>query len=151
MYDRVFMRCSHGFTRCRARLWWLSVPLTVMAAAPGTTHAEGRAEQVTPLTRHQGDNAPQVVLETMVKRGRTYVAEVVGGGVAELTIDPGVQEGIEEVLTTYRVPFGAAVAISIPDGRVLALAGRSTVDSSLGPEELALRPWAPAASVFKVV
>jgi penicillin-binding protein A len=34
---------------------------------------------------------------------------------------------------------------------VLALAARSSLDPTLGPAELALRPWAPAASVFKVV
>jgi peptidoglycan glycosyltransferase len=34
---------------------------------------------------------------------------------------------------------------------VLALAGRSAVSPELGPAELALRAWAPAASVFKVV
>ena len=41
--------------------------------------------------------------------------------------------------------------MSVKDGRVLALVGRSAVDPRLGPAELALRPWAPAASVFKVV
>ena len=41
--------------------------------------------------------------------------------------------------------------LSIPDGRVLAMVGRSAADPRLGAEELALHPWAPAASVFKVV
>jgi peptidoglycan glycosyltransferase len=41
--------------------------------------------------------------------------------------------------------------LSIPDGRVLALVGRSAADPQLGPRELALQPWAPAASVFKIV
>jgi cell division protein FtsI/penicillin-binding protein 2 len=41
--------------------------------------------------------------------------------------------------------------MSVADGRVLALVGRSAADPRLGPAELALRPWAPAASVFKVV
>jgi cell division protein FtsI/penicillin-binding protein 2 len=43
------------------------------------------------------------------------------------------------------------VVLSIPDGRVLALAGHSAVDPAVGAAELALRPWAPAASVFKIV
>jgi penicillin-binding protein A len=34
---------------------------------------------------------------------------------------------------------------------VLAMVGRSAADPRLGAEELALHPWAPAASVFKVV
>ena len=41
--------------------------------------------------------------------------------------------------------------VSVPDGRVLAMVGQSAADPRLGPSELALRPWAPAASVFKVV
>jgi cell division protein FtsI/penicillin-binding protein 2 len=55
------------------------------------------------------------------------------------------------VLRSYRIPFGAAAVVSVADGKVLALAGRSERDATLGPAELALRPWAPAASVFKVV
>jgi cell division protein FtsI/penicillin-binding protein 2 len=43
------------------------------------------------------------------------------------------------------------VVVSIPDGRVLAMVGRSAAEPRLGPRELALSAWAPAASVFKVV
>src|SRR4029434_2941729 len=50
-----------------------------------------------------------------------------------------------------QIPYGAAVVVSVPDGRVLAMVGRSAADPELGPVELALRAWAPAASVFKVV
>jgi len=87
----------------------------------------------------------------MTRRGRRFVAELEGGGIAELTINPVLQAAMEETLAAYNLPYGAAVAISIPDGRVLALAGRSSLDPSLGPAELALRPWAPSASVFKIV
>jgi peptidoglycan glycosyltransferase len=92
-----------------------------------------------------------VDLQSITRHGSTFVADLEGGGAAELTLNAGLQDAVEEVLAHYDVPFGAAVAISIPDGRVLALAGRSAVDPSLGPAELALRPWAPAASVFKIV
>src|SRR4051812_2962200 len=94
---------------------------------------------------------PHVDLQSITRHGTSFVAQLEGGGAAELTLDAGLQDAVEEVLAHYEVPFGAAVAISIPDGRVLALAGRSAVDPSLGAEELALRPWAPAASVFKIV
>jgi cell division protein FtsI/penicillin-binding protein 2 len=94
---------------------------------------------------------PQVDLDTLAQRGDHLVAGLHGGGLAELTLMPALQDAALEVLDTYRIPFGAAVAISVPDGRVLALAARSAVDPSLGPDELVLRPWAPAASVFKVV
>jgi peptidoglycan glycosyltransferase len=94
---------------------------------------------------------PLVSLAAMTRRQDQYFAPLEGGGEAVLTLQPRLQEAAEEVLGAYDLPFGAAVVLSIPDGRVLALAGRSTVDPALGPAELALRPWAPAASVFKLV
>lgn len=92
-----------------------------------------------------------VDLDTVVAQGGRFVAALEGGGIAELTLSPQLQQAVESALEEHQVPFGAAVAISIPDGRVLALAGRSTVEPTLGAAELALKPWAPAASVFKVV
>ena len=92
-----------------------------------------------------------VRLETLRRRGPGFVAELEGGAHAELTLDPRLQNAAEDVLRRYQIPYGAAVVISVPDGRVLALAGRSTVSRELGPEALALHAWAPAASVFKVV
>jgi peptidoglycan glycosyltransferase len=113
---------------------------------------------ITPPAQAEVDSAtrgpqasPQVVLGTVVRRGEQFVAQLAGGGLAELTLVPALQDAALEVLTTYDIPFGAAVAISVPDGRVLALAARSSVDPALGPEDLAVRAWAPAASVFKVV
>ncbi|HEY2899858.1 MAG TPA: penicillin-binding transpeptidase domain-containing protein [Polyangia bacterium] len=86
-----------------------------------------------------------------MRQGRTYVAASTDGGHAELTLDPQLQESTEDVLKTFQIPYAGAVVISIPDGRVLAMVGHSAVDPTLGAEQLALRPWAPAASVFKVV
>jgi cell division protein FtsI/penicillin-binding protein 2 len=89
--------------------------------------------------------------ETIRLQGGRYVADLDGGGRADLTLDPRMQESTTEVLRAFQIPYGAAVVMSVKDGRVLALVGRSAVDPRLGPAELALRPWAPAASVFKVV
>src|SRR5687767_8036661 len=94
---------------------------------------------------------PHVDLDSITRQGERFVADLDGGGTAELTLNANLQDAVDEVLAQYDVPFGAAVAVSIPDGKVLALAGRSAVDPTLGPAELALRPWAPAASVFKIV
>jgi cell division protein FtsI/penicillin-binding protein 2 len=93
----------------------------------------------------------QVRLDTMVRQGDTFTARLEGGAQAELTLDPRLQDTAEEVFQTFQLPYAGAAVISIPDGRVLALAGRSSVSPELGAEELALHPWAPAASVFKVV
>jgi len=95
--------------------------------------------------------APGLRAETIRLAGRRYVAELADGGRAELTLDPRLQQSTENVLRAFQIPFGGAVVVSIPDGRVLALVGQSAADPRLGPAELALRPWAPAASVFKVI
>lgn len=93
----------------------------------------------------------RIRLETLVRHERGYSATLANGAHADLTLDPRLQEAAEETLDTFQIPYGAAVVVSIPDGRVLALAGRSAVAPELGPEELALQAWAPAASVFKLV
>src|SRR6185369_9164670 len=103
------------------------------------------------LARPAAAKSPGLAFETMHREGRTYVVATDDGGRAELTLDPRLQEASEEVLRTFQIPYGAAVVVSVPDGRVLALAGRSEVEPALGARELALQAWAPAASVFKVV
>ncbi len=98
------------------------------------------------------DPGPDAVrLETARLRGDRYVAERASGAIAELTLDPRLQAATERLLRRGQLRYGAAVVLSIPDGKVLALAGRSSDDPTAGASELALRPWAPAASVFKLV
>src|SRR5215831_11013571 len=99
----------------------------------------------------QTTGAPQLRAETIRLAGRRYVADLTDGGRAELTLDSRLQQSTEGVLRNFQIPFGAAVVVSVPDGRVLALVGQSSADPRLGPSELALRAWAPAASVFKVI
>jgi cell division protein FtsI/penicillin-binding protein 2 len=92
-----------------------------------------------------------VRLDTLTHGERGFTAQLEGGARAELTLDPRLQDAADDVFRTFQIPYAAAVVISVPDGRVLALAGRSSVSPELGPEELALHAWAPAASIFKVV
>jgi cell division protein FtsI/penicillin-binding protein 2 len=94
---------------------------------------------------------PALRFDTLQLVGDRYVASTEDGEPVALTLDPRMQEAADGVLKAFRVPYGGAVVLSVADGRVLALVGRSSADQQLGAEELALRPWAPAASVFKVV
>ena len=130
MYDRVIMRRTFSPHA-------LGIAVLLLAFTP-----RGAAAQTTPRLETMRRGGPD---------GRLYVASTDDGGLAALTIDPRIQEAVEGVLKAFQIPYGAAVVLSVPDGRVLALVGRSAADQRLGPEELALRPWAPAASVFKVV
>jgi cell division protein FtsI/penicillin-binding protein 2 len=104
-------------------------------------------------SRVEAQTAPgsAIRFETLQRVGDGYFAATSDGGRAELTLDPQMQEATDEVLRTFAIPYAGAVVLSVPDGRVLAMVGRSSADPRLGAEELALRAWAPAASVFKVV
>ncbi|HTB59455.1 MAG TPA: penicillin-binding transpeptidase domain-containing protein [Polyangia bacterium] len=95
--------------------------------------------------------SPSLKPDTIRLVGHRYVADLTDGGHAELTLDPRLQTSTDDVLRAFQIPYAGAVVISIPDGRVLAMVGRSAVDPRLGPADLALHPWAPSASVFKVV
>jgi cell division protein FtsI/penicillin-binding protein 2 len=94
---------------------------------------------------------PRVKSETIRLADGRYVADLTDGGRADLTLDPRLQASTDDLLRAFQIPYAGAVVMSVPDGRVLALVGRSAADPRLGPEQLALRAWAPSASVFKVV
>lgn len=111
---------------------------------------------VVPAATAQAQDEPQqprphVALETTTLRGGRYVADVEGGGLAQLTLQPALQRSVEDALAAHHLPFAAAAIVSISDGKVLALAGQSKAEPSLDAAALTLRPWAPAASVFKIV
>jgi len=89
--------------------------------------------------------------DSLRREGGRYLAERESGAIAELTLDPRLQAITEKLLHRSQIQYGASVVLSIPDGRVLALAGRSALDSRAGGTALALSSWAPAASVFKLV
>jgi penicillin-binding protein A len=141
MYDLVYM--NHSTCTVRSPSWVCSTVLAGLLAP--TLPAQAQDLESRPGSR------PMVALETAVLRGSHYVADMDGGGLAQLTLAPALQKSVEDALASHRLPFGAAAVISIPDGRVLALAGYSKNDPDLDAAALALRPWAPAASVFKVV
>ncbi|BDG09364.1 penicillin-binding transpeptidase domain-containing protein [Anaeromyxobacter paludicola] len=76
-----------------------------------------------------------------------YVASY-GPRRAVLTLDPRLQPRLEKALADARMPWGATVLLEPRTGKVLAMAERSEAGDGRG---LALRPLAPAASVFKIV
>jgi cell division protein FtsI/penicillin-binding protein 2 len=143
MYDFVTMKPSR-----RARIAPLG-GFTILLALDLFARSAGAQELVS--ASRQSISRPSVALATMTIHGSRYVADLEGGGLAQLTLRPGLQRFVEDSLAAHHLPFAAAAVISIPDGRVLALAGYSKTDPSLDAADLALRPWAPAASVFKVV
>ncbi len=85
------------------------------------------------------------------KDGGGYVEVRPDGSRAELTLEPSLQARVEKLLRAHPTPYAAAVVLSVEDGRVLALAGRSSREPDKSVADLTTKPWAPAASIFKLV
>jgi peptidoglycan glycosyltransferase len=154
MYDFVFMApfLSTFGSSSRVLATVLSLGLWASpAAAQDLGPNIGHDESEDLISSQAGPMRPTVATETTVLRGAHYVADLEGGGLAQLTLHPTLQKSVEDALASHHLPFAAAAVISIPDGKVLVLAGYSKADPTLDAATLALRPWAPAASVFKVV
>lgn len=79
---------------------------------------------------------------------RAYVAPVRGGREAELTLDAELQEPMRKLVSGFRAPYLALVALEPATGRILAVAEHGTGKYEVGH---ALDAAYPAASVFKVV
>jgi len=69
----------------------------------------------------------------------------------QATLDPRLQAFLLQEFRRHELPYAAAVVIHLPDGEVRALAGFSAAEPKLTMGELTLKPWAPAASLFKTV
>jgi penicillin-binding protein A len=123
--------------------------------APGGLPATKRTRASGPLS---GDAALAglVDLGGMELVGDRYEIPLSDGRRAVLTLDPEVQAAAERVLSRAKAPMGAVV-VTATDGRILALAGRRSVDPVRGSKDgtpdwhLATDTWAPAASIFKIV
>jgi penicillin-binding protein A len=77
-----------------------------------------------------------------------YVASY-GTGRAVLTLSAELQEQLTRALSQNAVPWGVTVLLEPATGRVLAMAEHSRAEP--GATGLALKAFAPAASIFKVV
>lgn len=82
------------------------------------------------------------------KRG-AYVTTAGPGRIVELTLDRGLQTGLDQILRRYSVPAAAVVALDPRTGRVLAVSEHSNAPKPL--PGLAFRANYPAASIFKIV
>jgi cell division protein FtsI/penicillin-binding protein 2 len=110
-----------------------------------------------PQTKPVAPSVPVLAidLEKIAREGDRYVAPLADGKRATLTLDPNLQALAEKLLDESRAPRGGIVVMT-PDGRILALAGRRTEEpkgslSGTFDRSLATQPWAPAASIFKLV
>jgi len=94
--------------------------------------------------------APQLDLLTLASKGddgRLFAPYKEGS--QALTISPGLQEDLTDLLKLYQTPYAAVVAIEPSTGRVLAMAEHSEADPSM--RGLCTRALYPAASIFKII
>ncbi len=155
MYDGVIMHFDIAkktvSTRTCNTLLVTGVSLAVTLAPGNSAIGNSAADHSVEVATETPGPGPQVALDSVVRQGGRYIATLAGGGVAELTLNPSLQEAADDVFRTFDVALGAAVVVSIADGRVLAMAGHAAAAHGANVSDLALRAWAPAASVFKVV
>jgi cell division protein FtsI/penicillin-binding protein 2 len=126
-----------------------SPPALIASAA---ARPQGRTGKLEPLFENSNTRSNRKVSWARVREEDNGFVELRNDGSrAELTIDPALQARIERLLKSHGAPYAAAVVLSVDDGRVLAMTGHSTAEPQKSAAELALRPWAPAASIFKLV
>jgi cell division protein FtsI/penicillin-binding protein 2 len=127
-----------------------AAPSVPAAAEDDEDDAMEQAVPVAPAKRRSFEVGTELklMLDTLKRDGRTMTAKR-GNKDAVTTLQPELQAAAEHLLSDYRVPAGAVVALDPRTGAVLAAAGHSE-DGSFG-RELAVVPLAPAASVFKIV
>ena len=120
------------------------------------------AEEKAPATRLDLADAPkkdrppanwttELDLHRFTEKDGAYWQMTPSGVAVQATLDPAVQNFLIQEFAKYELPYAAAVVIHLPDGEVRALAGTSKAEPRLTMGELALKPWAPAASLFKTV
>lgn len=115
---------------------------------------EARESSAQPVRRRRPTDPRRQALQGLnplehLRRGEHVVSPLPNGRQAELSIEAGLQEHLEQLLERYEVPFAGVVAMEPDSGRVLAYVSHSSANPDAG--DLVLDPTPPTASVFKVV
>ena len=93
----------------------------------------------------------QLDLDRLTPEGEDLVQRLKDGSKLVTTLDPELQKYAQELMASYELPTGAMVLTEVKSGRVKVMAGHSSRDKRVDTEALTLTPWAPAASIFKLV
>jgi peptidoglycan glycosyltransferase len=152
-YARTWLRAQSGRRAGRASVLVLAlVALTLTRAFHDRSAEAAPPALIASLTGGRAHEPARAIRWSRVRHdGDGYVEVLPDGGRVELTLDPATQARAERLLREHNTRYAAAVVISVEDGRVLALAGRSTAEPDKSAVDLTLKPWAPAASIFKLV
>jgi cell division protein FtsI/penicillin-binding protein 2 len=83
--------------------------------------------------------------------GNRLVQVLPRGARITFTLDPDLQQWATAYLRDFELPYGAMFLYELDTGATLVMAGYSAHNAEMSAEDLCLAPWAPAASVFKLV
>lgn len=85
------------------------------------------------------------------RRENTLVQKLKNQTEVVYTLDPTLQKQTRALFTRYEIPYAALVAIDLEKNEVITMVGYSAADENLSDRHLCLTPWAPSASIFKLV
>ncbi len=154
-----------GFFRKSPRIGSLSIFLVFVTGGVLAHHSKGPSKRpkAPPLVVEQEKPRPakkteipqtwkmMVDLDSATPEGGRLVQQLPDGAKVTFTLDPELQAWAKGHLENYEIPYGAMVMVDIKDGKTLVMAGHSSRNEQVDIEQLCLTPWAPAASVFKLV
>ena len=132
----------------KEKSYFLTIVIVVFFLIAALSWAETDQNQGFRYTR---DASPEISYELLKQRELKDEGYIIKAGehAISLTLDPELQQAAEHLLRLHAVPWGALVAIEPKTGKVLALAGHSTVEPD--GENVATRATFPAASLFKLI
>jgi penicillin-binding protein A len=120
--------------------------LAASASSPARTQP---ASPDTPRVEPESERAPVVELSRVTGDSDVLTAPLVGGGSAELTLDPALHRTAKRLLARARPVEGAVLLLDVKTGNLLVAA--TYTRSARTARELLAEPIAPAASLFKIV
>lgn len=153
-----------GFLKKSPRIGSLSIFLVFVTGGVLAHHSKGSGERPeSPSLSIQKKKIkakkkqPALSWQQMVDLDKARLAgdrleqRLPGGATVTFTMDPDLQAWAKKHLESYTIPYGAMVMYDVNNGKTLVMAGHSSRNEEVDIEQLCLRPWAPAASVFKLV
>jgi peptidoglycan glycosyltransferase len=93
----------------------------------------------------------QLNLGRSMVHGGHLVQNLKDGSRVTYTLDPDLQQWATSFMKNYELPYAGMVMFEVKTGKVRVMAGHSTANPKMGAEDLCLAPWAPAASIYKLV
>jgi cell division protein FtsI/penicillin-binding protein 2 len=98
-----------------------------------------------------GDWRSKLDLDQTHESGGKLVQAMPDGTRVTFSIDPRLQRRALEYLRLHEVPYAAMTMLDLASARVLVLAGHAASNPRVNTRQLCLTPWAPAASIYKLV